>query len=188
MPSSSVSASRYRLDELDRIRWVGGAWSDFARANGAPELAEADILGRRVWTFVAGIETRHLYELMFEAVRRGRGAVVVPFRCDAPQLRRFMELEIRSLPGAALELTASLLREEARAPEPLLDARAPRTSEVLSICSVCKRLRVAHDRWLAVEDAVRVLDLFGRVELPGLSHGVCPDCASLMRASAKRPP
>lgn len=176
-----MSVVRYRLDELDRIRWVSESWTAFARANGAPELAEPGILGRSLWTFVAGIETRHLYELIFEAVRRDERTVVVPFRCDAPELRRFMELEVRACPHAELELTASLLREEARSPEALLDARAPRGSEVVAICSVCKRLHVEGDRWLAVEQAVAALDLFGRVELPHLSHGLCPDCDRRVR-------
>lgn len=176
MLGPALPPTRYRLDRDDRIAWMDDAWVAFAERNRAPELANPMIRGQPLWDFVAGIETRHLYELLFASVRRSGRVVELPFRCDSPDLRRFMKLAVEALPGGELELRATLLREEQRSPAFLLDVDQPRGPETLSICSFCKRIPVAGGAWVEVEEAVEVLNLFANAALPRLSHGVCPDC------------
>lgn len=164
----------YRVDHLDRITYVDEQWGSFAAANGAGELAVGAITGTRLWDHLSDPTTCHLYQLILGRIReQGRG-MRIPFRCDAPASRRFMELSLNPLPGQDVELVSKTLREETRDRVALLDSSVPRAGELIRVCSWCKR--VATPEWLEVEAAVRKLGLFDGPVLPPLSHGICEDC------------
>ncbi len=172
---------RYQVDSRDRIRFVDTAWLDFARQNNAAELTEAAVIGQSLWEFIAGRETQHLYRLIFDAVRKERKIATVPFRCDSPECRRYMELSITLLPGDGLEFLVSLIREELRAYVALLDPNVPREEDFVTVCSWCKRVFLPDDDWVEVETGVRHLQLFSDEALPQITHGMCETCASAFR-------
>ncbi len=169
----------YELDAQDRIRSTGADWDSFAIANGAPELASHRILLQPLWRFVAGSELQHLLRLLFERVRSRNATIRLPFRCDSPSARRFMELTVRPLPAHALALESRLLRSEPRRYVPLLERSARLRYGVLTMCSWCKRIRLARGEWVEVETAIERMDLFSSADLPMLSHGICRNCAAL---------
>ena len=66
----------------------------------------AAVVGRSsTWNFIQGAETVRLYQAILRRVRSNSSRVVVPFRCDAPTLRRHMRLEISSQPLAHISHT-----------------------------------------------------------------------------------
>ncbi len=172
----------YRIDVADRLVSVGPGFDEFAAANEAPQLSSARVLGRRLWSFFGDAETVLLYESLVERVRRTGQPVRVPFRCDSPQRRRFMEMELVPVGEGAIEFRSALLRLEEQAPLPLYDARRPRTGDPLRVCGWCKRVRLEAG-WLEAEEAIRALDLFARPQLPPLSHGICEDCRQRVRST-----
>ena len=181
MPGRSWTADvAYRLDGQDRITFVNAAWDAFARRNGAPDLIGQRVCGTELWGYVADKETRHLYGLLFAQVRRTGQPITLPFNCDSPTCRRFMELRLAALPAGGLALTGRLLREEAREPAPLLDSCTARSQSLLCICSWCKRIVAGSDEWIEVEEAIRRWSLFSAAVLPQLTHGICPACRSLL--------
>ena len=165
----------YRIDRDDRIVSVDVPWLAFARENDLSDLDEAAVLGRPVLAFISDAETRHLYELAFARVRATGRGIVLPFRCDSPTLRRYMELDISALSDAGLSLVGRLLWIEERPHVALLDVTTPRTRASLVICSWCKRVRMP-DGWREVEHAVAQLRLFDSALLPQLTHGICEAC------------
>lgn len=171
----------HRIDGEDVITGVNPEWTDFARENEAPELAGSGgdgVVGRALWDFISDKETRHLYRLMLGKVRSSGVAITLPFRCDSPGVRRFMEMTLdRAGPGGEVEFRCVLLREERREGEAtLLDRLSERSSEFVKVCSWCRRVYVGESGWKEPEDAVRELNLFDAPALPQLTHGVCPDC------------
>ncbi|HEY2025400.1 MAG TPA: hypothetical protein VGG78_00240, partial [Gemmatimonadaceae bacterium] len=156
--------THYTIDQTDRLTGVDAGWRNFALANGAPELADDGVLGRRLWEFVAGAEVRLLYQALFARVRSTGTPIEIPFRCDAPDRRRFMRLSVRPLDQQDwLALTANLEREERRPPvdwpTTYLSGRtlgadqdvAP-TSSLIHMCSWCKRIDCGG--WLEIEEAM----------------------------------
>ncbi len=81
----------YQIDRSDCVASVETAWLDF---NGKPTIRPPTV---RVWDFISGYEVRHLFKLMFDTARSEHREVTVPFRCDTPAARRFMELRIKPL-------------------------------------------------------------------------------------------
>jgi hypothetical protein len=174
--------SQYELDCEDQIRSVNASWCAFARENGAEHLIE-EVVGTSIWAWVAGAEARHVYQLLFSRIRKARASTRVPFRCDSPDFRRFMELTISALPDDGLLCTAELKRAERRLPVPLLDCRISHSEALVAMCSWCKRVRADPGSWLEIEEAVSALRLLEDAP-PGITHTMCPDCEALFYPQA----
>ncbi len=173
----------WTVDRGDRIVGVDDDFLAFARQNAAPELTREFLVGRPLWSFVEGEEIRALYRLLFARVREEGSAFVVPFRCDAPDRFRFMELHLEPAEDAVVQCEGRLLREQRRPALPLLDRMLPRASTHFPMCSVCLRLFVGGS-WLEVDEAVRRLDLLAALPPPALDPALCDEC----RHAARREP
>jgi hypothetical protein len=166
---------RYVIDARDRLVEVGPGWDAFAEANGAPELVAEKVVGRPLPSFVDDSTTRALYAHLLDRIRTDGRPVCVWLRCDAPTVRRCLELTMSRLDRGHVEFYSRLVREEARPAVDLLDCQVARSSECLTICAWCKRVPTPGG-WREIEDAVAALRLFEQAALPVLSHGMCPEC------------
>lgn len=188
MAEPDLRTFRYEIDAHDVIRSVSPEWLAFARENGAPGLTEERVLGRSLWDFVRGEAVCGLYRALFERVREGDTPVLLPFRCDGPDLRRDMRLVLSHRSAGALRLDGVLVRQEPRARVTLLDARATRSDAELPVCSFCRRARVGPEDWLELEDAVVRLELLAAVPAPRLVDALCPRCRSELAALPQAQP
>jgi len=184
MSEARTLSTRYRVEPDMRIGWTSANWDRFARENGAPELTDGRVLGHPLWEYIEGDGTRAVYAAVIEWVRATGREIVLPFRCDSPDVRRFMELRMKPSPKQELEVVAELLREEPRSYVGLLDPRRPRAGEAIRICSFCKRVEIRGSEWLEVEDATTALELSDDAPYPPLDHSVCPDCEATARSES----
>lgn len=178
----TTEALSYAIDEHDHLIRVDEGYYRFAEENGWPDAGSS--LGRTLWDYVAGRELVKLQRLLVRRVRDGVGDVELPFRCDAPHVRREMDIRIVARPGGRVVLFSARLRseEEREAPQPLLDTEVPRGNDAIEMCGWCDRFEVDGE-WVEVEEAARRLQLFNRAELPALSHGICPVCNEMLLAA-----
>ena len=142
------------------------------------------MLGLPLAPFLAGWNVMELYAAVFDRVRARQIAVTIPFRCDSPNGRRYMELEIAPRPEGRLHLTGHLVRSVAHPRIPLLDLKQRRNSQWRIICSICRRLKMPEGRWLEIEEALDDPYAIPAEGLPCLSHDVCPTCVAMMRGLA----
>lgn len=161
---------------------IHGNWDEFASLNAAPDLTVQAVLGRRLGDFIAGPETRHIYEALMERILRTGEPVRFTHRCDSPGRRRHMEMLVEPAAPGVVRFRSRLLREEPREIQHLLDHEAPRSDELLTMCSWCKRVRDEADTWVNVEDYVARTGFLEVDVLPQLSHGLCPQCEADMQA------
>jgi hypothetical protein len=131
------------------------------------------------------METRHLYQIMLEKVRKNNARIKVPFRCDSPAYRRFMELEIFTLDENLIEFRSRIVKLEFRPHVDLLDFSVDRSDEFVRICGWCKKIYVSEAKLVEVEEAVEELNLFGETKLPQLTHSICPSCKESLTQSLK---
>jgi hypothetical protein len=170
----------YRIDRTDRLLEVNDEWKRFAVANDAPELVDG-VLNRSLWAFIADATTANVYHQLLSRVRAGH-VVTFPFRCDAPALRRWMQMRMSSLANGEILFESAIVETQPTSAGTVWDRRAARGADFLTTCSWCKRMKV-EDRWEEVEDAVALLALFLQDRLPMITHGMCPRCyASIMES------
>lgn len=171
-----MSDLQYRLNAQDQISSVNQEWLSFAEANEGRTLLPPEILGRPLWDFIADVETQHIYRVIHRRVRTLRVPVRLSFRCDGPERRRLLRLDILAGEGQELLYRVRTLKQEIRPPVPLLDPRRPRSETFVTMCAWCKRIAASPRRWLEVEDGVAALGLFDETRPPQITHGVCEEC------------
>ena len=171
----------WTIDADDVITGVGGAWDEFATANGAPALCGSRVVGTPLFEFITGEETQRIYRLLIDKVRSTTDVLRVPFRCDSPEMRRHMRLEIAPADADAIEFRSEFLDDESRPRVPLLGPDEARSRTLLVSCSFCMRLRVPPSEWIEAEEAVVQMGLLSGVAMPQLVHGVCPECSAGLR-------
>ena len=133
---------RYQLDQTDTIVHVSDNWNAFAGENDWQGALSADrVVGHSLWMFIQDPDTRQIYQELFKRVRKSGQPLKLPFRCDAPHERRYLELIIAPLPEAHIQITSRILRTTGRPPVALLDPSVPRSSELVTLCSVCKKMK-----------------------------------------------
>ncbi len=168
---------QYMINADDHIVYVGDGWWFFAEENGAgQDCYPPQLLGRSLWEFIAGEETRHLYRILIAKTRSKKAAVQVPIRCDSPDLRRQITIDLKSVGDGHIEFLCRTMRVEARTPVDLLRNDSTRSEQFVRICSFCKKIAVTAEDWIETERAIERLALFSAAILPRLSHGVCPAC------------
>ena len=175
----------YQLNAGDEISSVSEEWLSFARANDGEPLLPPQVLGRPLWDFIADAETQHIYRLLHARVRTLSTPVRISFRCDGPDRRRLLELDIS--PGSEHQLTYRVrtVREEDRPRVPLLDPQQPRSERFVTMCGWCKRVATPSGTWLEVEVAVDQLRLFAEPLPPQLTHGICRECSQQLTRTLK---
>ncbi len=165
----------YCLDPNDTITHVNSDWIEFAREN-AQGFVPGRVIGQSLWNFITSSKVKHLYSIIFEKARQGLLIQGLPYRCDAPDRRRFLEMDLSPADDTIIQIKSRIVREELREYVSLLSDFRDMSGEFLTICSFCKKIRVAGGRWEEIEEAIKLLGLAEAWPLPQLSHGVCEKC------------
>jgi signal transduction histidine kinase len=93
----------YTVDLDGCITSANRSWSRFARANGAPELAdEQQVVGTSIWSALADQSSREQIERAMTVLRSGRApAVSWEFPCDSPSEERVFLMQVTALHDGA---------------------------------------------------------------------------------------
>ena len=177
----------YRIDRDAVPLRLSPGWLEFARRNWRAEFQAEEVLATSLWSHINDRPTRRIYSLILEPLHVGHKGMEFDFRCDSPSLRRLMRMEIAALPLGEVEFLASMVREEPREPQVLLEPDRQAGQYLVSMCGWCKRIKtpawalayathLAEDAWVEVEVLMTPFSLAEAGLLPEVSHGVCPDC------------
>lgn len=171
----------YRIDPDDHLIFVSEKWDAVATSAGSAHLHGQAILGQPLWRFISDVGTSEIYRHILTRVRGGP-AVDLTLRCDTPDLRRTIGLRVSATRDGTVDFHSRVLMAEARPHQAMLDARTPRSDQLLHVCGWCKKFRIER-QWVEVEDAVSLLDLFDDTVCPRMSHGICDPCLVKFTAS-----
>lgn len=134
----------------------------------------ASCVGSDLMSFVSGETTRRFWQRIFEKVRRTQVATVVRYRCDAPDLKRFMSVSIAPGPEGSLTLSHFVDRTE---PLPVALRFSTERAPERTRCSLCNDVRHG-GAWLSPEMAWGLGLL--RSGSPNLvNYAVCGSCQAL---------
>jgi hypothetical protein len=184
MPESLDNRSLiWIIDAADQIVYVNAAWLALARENDAPELSPARVLDHSLGRFIPGRETAYWCKQLVGRVRAGNPLIKFPFRCDSPDCRRFMEMELSLLAGAAIRFLARILQQELREPLEFLGPSGDRSETLLKIGSWCRKIDVPDHDWVGIEAVIEPLDLLGNGPMPRMTHTICESCSEVIRGN-----
>jgi hypothetical protein len=172
----------YVIDANDVVISVNESWAAFGEENHGEGLGER-VIGTWLWQHFSGWEVKQVFRRLLERVREGNRVVRVPFRCDSPELRREMMVEVTPLSDGKLRFSSWIVDERDRPPVTVLEpGRTPDPNRSLRMCAWCKSVDAGGDEWRELEEAVGELEIFGPGPLPKITHGVCPTCKARVMA------
>ena len=181
MPNPSC---RYQVDANDKIIDIQGSWNTFAKANGGDTLLRSPILKQSIWTFIRGLSTTYIYQVLINQVRETKKSIRFPFRCDSAELLRYMEMEISPGKDDTIWFQTSLKRQINPNTLPRHSRLRPKPLPIVKMCAWCKSVWV-RDSWITLTEAIWLQGLLDLPEVPPITHGICPDCKSLMEQEVK---
>ena len=177
------SVFSHRINEKDVIIKVCSHWQSFVEENnGASHIMPENIIGTTLWDHIIGAETKHLYEIILQKVRANKRPAKFHFRCDSPELRRFLTLEVIPHDDNSVEFISTIIKTESRDPVHILRTDIERSDEFLRICSMCKKIALSDTNWVELEVAIEKLKLFDLVALPHFTHSMCKACYKAVMA------
>lgn len=135
------STTVYVLDNQDRIISVSGAWDEFSKENGGANLYSIDVYGRSIWDFVTGDATRMWLGAVFQYARLRGSSVERPYRCDSPDLKRFMRMRVIPDQTCVLRIEHEILSTEQRIAPVIIKYGSITMKNTKQRCSICGRLQ-----------------------------------------------
>ncbi|HET6488834.1 MAG TPA: hypothetical protein VFG28_03645 [Syntrophales bacterium] len=162
----------YEVDKDGVIVSIKGPWDRFAKSNGGKSLAKSETIGRNLFEIVRGSGVVHVYRVMHEVLFANPARTIAfAYRCDAPDMRRFMKMEMKAS-GERIVYRSTIEKEEPVSPPLSLDYESL-GEDFIVLCSLCKDFRYPREssEWLPIE---RVLEKAPAVF--AVSHSVCPSC------------
>lgn len=174
-PTRAATDVLYEIDADDRIVSVGGDWAAFAQANGGVP----DVVGRHLWDFVAGEEVRGIWELLVRHVRTQQAPLTFLYRCDAPGLRRLMQMQLSPEADGAVSFRSRVVGSFDGVT--FSGGWESRSRDAVVVCGWCGRVHAGE--WVTPDRAAATLGLTEPdAAWPQLSHGICGTCARQLRA------
>ena len=161
-------------------------WIEFAHRVGFDHPAPDEVVGRNLFDMIASPEVRGAFAAVHQRVATlAKRALSYDYRCDAPDLERFMKMSVSALTAQGRLLgvlyQSTLLSARDRVPlEFLSDAGAAleeaRVSDLpfVTICQFCAdvTMKAWDGEWVTPTDYYR----HGGPAEVRLSHGICPTC------------
>jgi len=176
-PATDSRTFVYQVNGNDRITDLNEPWLDFARENRAEELTRRFVLNRMLWDFITGAEAKGFYQSILDRVRTAGKRISLPYRCDSPRERRFMEMEIIPVEQNGVRFESTIVRIERRNPTHVLDSTVERRTSLIKMCSWCKKVFIPdEDGWFEIEEAITMMPLITRPPYPDITHGICNAC------------
>ena len=174
----------YRIDESDRIVYVNDEWDIFAVENDAKELISENIKNKNLWEYIQGEELVYLYGMVFDKVRKSRIELSFQYRCDSPEIKRYLKMNVAPLKGHMIEISNPIVKIEKRETIDILRNKVRANDEFITMCSWCKRVKA--EEWVEVEDAIKKYGLFEKDSLPQITHSICKACTDKLYMTLKK--
>ena len=166
----------FRLDKSDRITETGGAWDTMAHENGGDALCGGTVIGHPLYDYVSGDVSKMFVRTVIDGVRVLQRPRALPYRCDSPGLRRYMEMAITCEPGGGLLLEHRLLRTEATGRRFDFQTSNAPLRQMIVRCTHCNAIK--HEGRWGEPEAVLPEQVSGAL---AVVYGVCPRCMERIR-------
>jgi hypothetical protein len=175
--SDAVESVMYALDADNNIIAVNRSWQSFASSNNAPELIDEQVIGQPLMQYISGNITKQFWQTLLDKARLTNSALHLDYRCDSPDLRRFMRIKVYRGDSDMLHFESVLLRTESRPVSIHFKRAQQRGADTKVRCSFCNNI-LYKNRWVEAESLVAgkhsvTLDVI---------YGICPVCQSVLDA------
>ena len=164
--------TKYWLDQKFRIIHTCSNWDMFAIKNEGFGAVSTIVTGTPLLDFIIGNHTRLWMKNLLEKSFDSFVPIVKPYRCDAPEEKRYMEMTLQNTGEKILEITHKIV--ETRKIDPHVGCQYSLDTHKRRLrCSICNRI-LLNEHWMDVELAYAD-GLVAKPPVP-VSYGICEEC------------
>ena len=174
----------YQIDQEDYLQHMNEQWDSFAFENKGEQLSSTKVINRSLWEFITGTDVRRIYQVLLQRVRASKKAVRFPYRCDSPEMKRYMHMSIVPFQtGSDIQMYSreiKLVPQKSIANLHFVNDHNTLLKAYLR-CSMCNGYYI-NGEWIEIEDAVQrenIFDVDGRILV---MSSVCGKCSSRLMA------
>ena len=164
------------VDKNNIIVAVNASWDEFALSNDAPQLADGSVIGWSLLDSVSGKVTKTFTQALLDLARSHEQKIMFDYRCDSPQVRRFMRMHISKGDADSVNFLHEHLSSEYFSHPAIYQSAAQRGRDTLVRCSICNHVR--HDGIWSTPDYVSRTHFASHPVR--VIYGICPSCQGLL--------
>lgn len=168
-----TSSVIYWLNSSYEIIGVNAEWDRFALCNGGDSILGHLVIGKPLFSFIIGDSTRMVVDNLLQRAQIPHQEVCRSYRCDSPDLRRYMEMRIIPEPSKTLRLEHKLIRQESVTP-PIYYQYNPTSHRPYRRCSICNKV-MYRQVWSEGSDLIHSFPQPAAHSIDVVYH-VCPHC------------
>ena len=169
----------YKVDARDRLCDINPTFLDFAHDN-EMRMEPGRLLGVSLWSFIADPQTVSLYRSLLRQVREENRRVHFAYRCDSPDLKRFMHMVVTPFDDGVVEFENWSQKSEPQNPKLVFDARRIGRHKPLRVCSICRSVEQPDGEWTSVSDAFSKGMITEHEHRVAVIYKVCPACEEMI--------
>lgn len=170
VPSISPTTT-YWLDQDENIISISNNWEDFAVENGSTCLGAEEVIGKPISKFISRDPTRMWFNTLLQLSKISQTPVEREYRCDSPEIKRFMKMKITPEKEGQFRVDHILLKVEEQPYQIFINpAQENSLKPINKRCSICGRI-FENGSW---EEP----DQIGSEDRNSFQviYTVCPDC------------
>ncbi|MCX8083671.1 MAG: 60S ribosomal export protein NMD3 [Calditerrivibrio sp.] len=161
----------YVLDRDMKIIEVGSRWDLMVYENcGNFHVLKENVLGKSIFDFITGDHIRMWFESLLNLAKISGKPVIRDYRCDSPEVKRFMKMKIYLLENNLIRLDHYIVKIE-KIVQPICLNFYNEFYLKVTRCSICNRF-LYKNRWIDVEEAVK----YFYFPLSSIVDIICNDC------------
>lgn len=161
----------FSVDANNVIIAINGRWDEFADANDAPQLKKQHVVGKSLFDYISGNVTRQFVQNLLDIVRQKNTNICFDYRCDAPNLRRYLQMRLMANEHGEVRISNYQLHTEPRVVPVFFIRSNQRDRHTRVRCSICNLLKQA-EQWVEAES----LQTDKKPLTLSVIYGVCPSC------------
>ncbi len=172
----------FSVDANNVIIAINGSWDEFADANDAPQLKKQHVVGKSLFDYISGNVTRQFVQKLLDIVRQKNTSACFDYRCDAPNLRRYLQMRLMANERGEVRISNYQLHTEPRV-APIFFIRSNQRDRHTRVrCSICNLLKQA-EQWVEAESLLKDKE---PLTVPVI-YGVCPQCQHQLKQLQSSP-
>jgi len=178
IPTEQDTTTSYWLDNQDRIIEVSSTWDVFAKENNGESVFSENIIGKSLKNYIKSDETRMFTELLLNKARLLNITVERQYRCDSPDVKRFMKMLIIPEEYNVLRVNHYVLKIEPHSIKLNFMYANDQKIKFMKRCSICNKVHF-ENKWLE-GDSNEVSKYIRENNLIHVLYTVCEVCISDM--------
>ncbi len=149
-------------------------WDIFANLNDGNSATTNNVIGKSIYSFIYDKETINWLKKIILLVKTYHEPIIKIYRCDSPNLKRFMEMSVSNIDKNIIVVYHRVLRVENIEKVIYFETTDSLNSSVKR-CSICNKLRINH-KWYEIENIPNsFFDNLKELKLK-VFYGVCSKC------------